>query len=308
MISAERAVFASGAVTDLADGLVGLEHVAATEAEEQNHDGREPCEDPAQGRTGGSGQPLRHSLAQVLHGAAGHGAVGVVVAVADPERALGEFRGHTEQAAEHHPEGGARAADGDRHAHAGDVAQADRSGHGRGQRLEVGDLPRIVGLAVLAPEDLQGEFESAYLDETEVEGEDQTGEDEPRHDPGEAGPEDRHFREDEIAESGGHRIEERVDVLLYRSQKALFRFLGLDTRECGHQFFHPSHCGPFLQPGDTDAGKPQTGASHVGNRRGRRPAGSRCDRPKIRQVIRQSVCPRLPSADSARPSTSTRSP
>lgn len=112
-----------------------------------------------------------------------------------------------------------------------------------------------------APEDLQGEFESAYLDETEVEGEDQTGENEPRHDPWEAGPEDRHFREDEIAESGGHRIEERVDVLLYRSQKALFRFLGLepDARECRRHFFHPSHCDPFLQPGDTELPAPDRG-------------------------------------------------
>lgn len=75
------------------------------------------------------------------------------------------------------------------------------------------DLAGLVVLGVLAADDFGGELEVADLDQSEVDGEDQAGDHQPRHDPRERGTGDGHLGEDEVLQRGGDRIEEVVDRL-----------------------------------------------------------------------------------------------
>ena len=159
---------------------------------------------------------------QVVEGTAGDGAVGVHLAVLHAEGALGELGGHAEQAGQDHPEGGAGAAEGHRDADAGDVAEADGAGEGRGQRLEVRHLARVRFGRVPSPDNLQRGLESAELDEAEVEREDDTGRDQPRHDGGEADGSDRDGEEDNVGENFGHGLEDGINRGLDGGYPAIF--------------------------------------------------------------------------------------
>lgn len=105
--------------------------------------------------------------------------------------------------------------------HTRDVAQADRSGHRGGECLEVCDLTRVGGLGVLAGDHLQRDLEAAELDELEVHGEDDRGDDEPDDDEW-----DRADREeDDVAEDRHEGLEDSVDRLLDRMDETLTRGL-----------------------------------------------------------------------------------
>ncbi len=208
-----EAVLAAEGRGDLRVTLVGLEEVAAEQAEEEDHEGGEDGEDLAEP---GAAVPeaLGEALGQVVHRATGDGAVRVLLAVLHTEGDLDELAGHTEQTAEDHPEGGARAADGDGDGDTGDVAEAEGAGDGGGQRLEVVDLTGRALLVVLAPHHLDREPEPAYLDEAEPGGEDQAGGHEPADDERKFGAADGHGVEDDFADPGGDGFEEVADGVL----------------------------------------------------------------------------------------------
>src|SRR5690606_31550799 len=110
-----------------------------------------------------------------------------------------------------HPEGGARAADGDRDGHTGDIAEADRAGDGGGQRLEVVDLAVRPLLVVLAAYHRDREAELAELQEAEPEGEDEARDGEPGDDQRKVGARDGHRVEDDFSQPGGDGFEESAD-------------------------------------------------------------------------------------------------
>src|SRR5699024_969895 len=94
----------------------------------------------------------------------------------------------------------ARTAEGDGDADTGDVAESDGSRQGRGQGLEVGDLPRVVLRGELPADDLDRQLGGTGLDEAEVDGEDQCGEDQPHDDEREGRSPDGDREEDDVAE------------------------------------------------------------------------------------------------------------
>lgn len=93
----------------------------------------------------------------------------------------------------------------------GDVAEADGARHGRGEGLEVGHLPDLVGAGVLALHEPDGVCEAAQVDEAVVDREDDRGQCEPRDDEREGRAGDRHRVEDDVLHGGGHLGEGVVD-------------------------------------------------------------------------------------------------
>ncbi len=205
-----QTVLAAGDADQLGVGLVDLEEVAAEQAEEQDHEGGEDREDLAE-LGAAAAEAVLEALGQVVHRAAGDGAVGVHLAVLHAEGDLDELGGHAEQAAQDHPERGAGAAPGDGDGHTGDVAEADRAGDGGGQGLEVVDLTGRPLLVVLPAHHVDRESELADLHEAEPAGEDQTGDDEPGDDEGKFRSADGNRVEDDFSEPLGYRFEEIAD-------------------------------------------------------------------------------------------------
>jgi hypothetical protein len=203
---AQEAVLASGHLTCLGEGLVGLEHVPADGTEEEERDG----EDDRQPARRDRAETLERDR-QVAERSAGDGAVLVHLAVLHTERALDELRAHAEQAGDDHPERGARAADGDRHTDSGDVPEPDGAGHGRGERLEVGHLAGVAGSRVLAPHQVDRGLEAAELDALEVDREDRCSSHQPEHDQRNRRVTDRRRVEDHGGDGGRDRVEELVD-------------------------------------------------------------------------------------------------
>ena len=195
----EEAGCAAGRADKLAVGLVHLEHVAAAQRPADAADCEEGCQEFAQ-----PGQAaIRQPAAEIMHRSAGNRPVFIHPPVFHAQRAFGEFRGHAEQAGEDHPEGRSRPADRDGDCHAGDVAEADRGGQRRRERLEVRDLTRCAaGLAHLAGDQPHGMAEAAQIDETQIAGEEAGAEDQPDHDQADIGPGDAHG----IEHQAGHRI------------------------------------------------------------------------------------------------------
>lgn len=173
---------------------VDLEEVAAEEAEEQDHEGGQDGEGLA-----AAAEAVDETLGEIVHRTAGNDSVGVHLAVLHAEGDLDELGGHTEQAAEDHPEGGSGAADRDGDGDTGDVAEADGSGNGGGQRLEVVDFAGRRLLVVLATHHVDGEPELAYLHEPEPAGEDETGDHEPGDDEGKIRSTDGNGVEDDFS-------------------------------------------------------------------------------------------------------------
>ena len=201
---------------DLGEGLVRLEHVAAAERPADAADREEDGEELAERGLAVLGQ----TLGEIVHRAAGDGAVGIFVAVADAEDAFGELRRHAQEAGEDHPEGGAGAAQIDGDAHTRDVAEADRAGKGGRKRLEGGHLTGVLGVEIVAAHQLDRVLEAAELDEAEIEREDHGGDHQPADDQRKVGAEQRHRIEDgrdDRIDEGGDRIADRlIDADLLR--------------------------------------------------------------------------------------------
>jgi hypothetical protein len=170
------------ALLEQVERLAHLERTAAGQRTADAEDGEEQREEGA--------EPLPTHLAepvlQVVHRAARHPAVGVDLAVALAQGALGELERHPEQARADHPERRARAADRDRDRHARDVAEPDRRRERRGERLEVRDLAvvALVRVGVLATDDRDRVAEQPEVDEAHAQREEDRGADEPEDDEG----------------------------------------------------------------------------------------------------------------------------
>jgi hypothetical protein len=182
-------------------------------AEEEDHHGGEDRQHLAElGAV--AAEALGQALGQVVHRATGDGAVLVHLAVLHAEGDLDELGGHAEQAAHDHPEGGARAADGDCDGDTGDVAESDGAGDGGGQRLEVVDLTGRPLLVVLAAHGVHGELEVLQLYEAEPGGEHETRDHEPGHDQGKVSASYGDRVEDDLSEPGGYGFEESADCFV----------------------------------------------------------------------------------------------
>ena len=77
--------------------------------------------------------------------------------------------------------------------------------------LELRDLARVVLVGIPPRHDTQGLGESPDVDETQVDGEEQSATDEPDHDQRQVGAQDRDGEEDEPGDGIGHRTHGRVD-------------------------------------------------------------------------------------------------
>src|SRR5699024_7032870 len=136
---------------------------------------------------------------QIFEGAAVDDSVLVDLTVLHAEGAFDELRAHAQQAGHDHPERRTRTAEGDGDADTGDVAESDGPRQGRGQGLEVGDLPRVVLRGELPADDLKRQLGPTGLDEAEVDGEDQYGEDQPHDDEREGRFPEGDQEEDDVA-------------------------------------------------------------------------------------------------------------
>ena len=158
-------------------GLVGLEHVAAAEAPADAHQ----CEEDGEQATEATESDLCEPGAQVVHRATGDVSVGADDAVFLAEGALGELGAHAEDAGEHHPHHGPRSPHRHCEADAGDVAESDGGGERRRERLEVGDLARVIRPRVAPPHAVKSVAEGAQVHEVEAKREEDRAEEQPHH-------------------------------------------------------------------------------------------------------------------------------
>ena len=165
-------------VGDLSVALVRLEHVAAAKAPADAHHGEENGEEPPEA----SQTELCEAALQVSHRSAQDVSVLADFAIHLTERAFGEFRRHAEEAGDDHPKNRARAAHGDRYGNPRDVAEANRRRQGRGERLEVGDLARVVRIVVVARRHHPRVPKRPDVDEAEPQREEDGAGDEPKDD------------------------------------------------------------------------------------------------------------------------------
>ena len=73
------------------------------------------------------------------------------VTIAHTQRAFGKLCGHADKTQDNHPECRTRPALGNRNRDPRDIPQSDRSRQGCSERLEMGNLARIVRLGIFAP-------------------------------------------------------------------------------------------------------------------------------------------------------------
>ena len=97
-----------------------------------------------------------------------YGTVGIDPAVGDAERAFHHLCRHAKEAGQDHPEHGAGPPDRNGHGDSRDIAEPDRSGKSRAQRLEMGEVAGLVGTRVPAPHDLQRQAEIADTRKAEI--------------------------------------------------------------------------------------------------------------------------------------------
>ena len=171
----------SNQAVELLGGLIGLKHVAAAKRAAYAHDGEKCGQHFSQaGEIAGF-----ESLAEVVHGAAVHGAVGAHIAVFYAEGALHELGRHAEEARNDHPKSSTRPAEGDGYGHAGNVAQAHRTGERCRECLKMRDLTFVFDFAVGAFDRLHRSAETADVDKFEIKGEEgrcqQQKDDDQRH-------------------------------------------------------------------------------------------------------------------------------
>ncbi len=110
-------------------------------------------------------------LLQVVHGAARHLAVGVLLAIFHRQQALGILGGHAEQGGHPHPEQGTRAAQLDGGGDPDDVAGAYGGGEGGAERAEAGDIPLLALTLIAAKNQSQGERQTHDLKQTQTQSE-----------------------------------------------------------------------------------------------------------------------------------------
>ena len=171
-------------------GLVGLEHVAATERTENGEDREQHRHKPAQRQPA-----FGKALGDVVHRTTRDMTVGVFIAVFHTQRTFGELCRHAKQARNNHPKGRPRPADADRNRHASDVAQTHGARKRSCQRLKVADLTRVIRIGIITADQLDRVPEALQLDGPEVHGKDQCADNQPQGDPRKIRP--RQGREDE---------------------------------------------------------------------------------------------------------------
>jgi hypothetical protein len=209
-LSAKKLVVAAGGLNDDRGRLVRLEQVAGADDAEHGGESIEPGEElPELGPT-----DLGQAGPQVVHGTAGDGAVLVDLPVLHAEGRLGHLHGHGEEAEDDDPQGGTGAADGDRHGHAGDVAQPNGARELGGERLEARDLARVGLAGEATADDADGVAESGDRLEAEVDGEEDGRGHEPDDDERDAERADLELEEDDAAEGLCRGPEEGFDGLV----------------------------------------------------------------------------------------------
>ena len=217
-------------------GLIGLKHISAAKRAKDTENGEQNGK-----KFASRNAKLFKALGDVIHRAAGNGAVSIFVAVFDAKRTFREFRRHAEQSGEDHPECGAGPANADGHRHPRNIAKADSSRQGCCQRLKVADFTGIIGIRIIAFHEANCMGKEAELDKAEVDGENTGRDHQPHDDPGKAGPRDG--RKNEIDERPGNCCEHAVYLLVDgHCFLCKCRPGGNDGCECdkqrGIEFFH----------------------------------------------------------------------
>ena len=170
-----KAVLETRRFGKLGEGLVDLEE-------------RDTRPDAENRKEGGKDRPescitaLCEPLLNVMHRASRYGAVRIDPAVGDAERAFHHLGRHSQDARQDHPEHGSGTADRNGHGDSRDVADADRSGERGAQRLEMGQVARLVRTRVLPAHDLQRQTEIADTRKAEIQRENQSRRDQPKGD------------------------------------------------------------------------------------------------------------------------------
>ena len=237
-LSVEKAGLAAGDRDELLGGLIDLHHVAASEGTANAGDGEQGREDLAEAGVALLGE----AVTQVVHRTTRDRAVGILSAVLQAERALHELTAHAEQAGDDHPEGRAGATEGHRHGHTGNVADAHRAAQGRGQRLEMGHLPLMVGVVEFAAHHVQRMTERPDVDELEVDRKEEGSEEQPDQNERDRELADLDAPEDDRGDHVGDGPHHIVDGVVHRGGGGVEgqKEQGCQRGAGGNQAFHES--------------------------------------------------------------------
>jgi hypothetical protein len=155
-----------------------LVHLEQRHAPHDHEDRVDPCEAPPQPRQADGREPAHQRHCRP----ADHPAAGKLVAEHEPQRHLGAFQAHGEEADDDHPEDRTRAAGRDRDGNAGDVAEPDGGRKRRRQRLELRNPPGRACILPLAEQRTPAEREAPELRHPEPDRRKDHRRGEPQHD------------------------------------------------------------------------------------------------------------------------------
>ena len=173
---------------------------------------------------------------------AGDRSVGILTAVLQAERALHELAAHAEQAGDDHPEGRTGATEDTATATPPSIANAHRAAQGRGQRLEMGHLPLVVGVIEFAAHHVQCMTERPDVDELEVDRKEQGPEEQPDQDERDRELADLDAPEDDRGDHVGDGPHHIVDGVVHRGGGGVEgqKEQGCQRSAGGNQAFHES--------------------------------------------------------------------
>ncbi len=142
----------------------------------ESTDPEEGDADAEQGKQLGQ-RPGAEPLLQIVHGAASHLAVGILLAIFDRQQTLGVLGSHAKQRCHPHPEQGPRAPQLDGGGHPDDVAGAYRCRKRGTEGAEAGDIPLLALALIAAKDQTQSERQAHHLKQTQTQSEVDTGPD-----------------------------------------------------------------------------------------------------------------------------------
>ena len=129
-------------------------------------------------------------------------------AIFEAQRHFGHLHRHGAPADDEHPQDRARAAHGQRHRDAGDVAKADRARQGGRERGPLADIPLRLAFMRLGPQDADGAPALRHIGKAQPQGEEQHRQRQVEHDQFDLRAKERHLDKDGV----GQAVDEGVEI------------------------------------------------------------------------------------------------